>query len=214
MHVSEIWRYPVKSMRGQRVAESEVLRTGLAQDRRIVVLSNKTERPITARTHPALLGLHAALTEDGQTTVNGFMWNSPEVEALVSEAVRQSARLVDFRTRPDRFDVLPLLVATDGAIASIDIDSRRLRPNIIVGGVSGREEREWPGHTVQLGPVLIHAAQLRMRCVMTTYDPDTLVQDRSVLHRIVQQMQGALALDCSVVREGILRENDAVKLSV
>ena len=45
----------------------------------------------------------------------------------------------------DRFDVLPLLVATDGAIAALGRDRRRLRPNILLGGVVGLAEREWPG---------------------------------------------------------------------
>jgi len=59
MHVSEIWRYPVKSMRGQRLTQSDVLRTGLVGDRSIVVVSRTTGRFITSRTHPGLLGLSA-----------------------------------------------------------------------------------------------------------------------------------------------------------
>jgi hypothetical protein len=47
---------------------------------------------------------------------------------------------------------------------------------------------------------------------MTTFDPDTLGQDRSVLRRIVQEMEGTMALDCSVAESGHLRENDAVRL--
>ena len=45
----------------------------------------------------------------------------------------------------DRFDVLPLAIATDGAIAALGIDGRRLRPNIVVADVEGLAEREWPG---------------------------------------------------------------------
>jgi len=44
-----------------------------------------------------------------------------------------------------RFDVPPLLVATDGASAVFGHDPRRLRPNIVIGGVDGLSEREWPG---------------------------------------------------------------------
>jgi hypothetical protein len=42
----------------------------------------------------------------------------------------------------ERFDVLPLLVATDGAINHMGFDGRRLRPNIVIGGVEGMKERE------------------------------------------------------------------------
>jgi hypothetical protein len=46
--------------------------------------------------------------------------------------------------------------------------------------------------------------KLRGRCVMTTYDPDTLEHDPTVLRRIVQEMGARLALDSYVVRGGEL----------
>ena len=112
----------------------------------------------------------------------------------------------------ERFDILPLLVATDGAIAHMGFDGRRLRPNIVVGGVDSLAERNWPGRRLRIGDALIEAVQLRGRCVMTTYDPDTLLQDRSVLKRIVDELDGKMALDCSVLRGGLIREGDAVIL--
>jgi hypothetical protein len=47
---------------------------------------------------------------------------------------------------------------------------------------------------------------------MTTYDSDTLQQDRSVLKRIVEELDGTMALDCAVVEEGLVREGDPVTL--
>ncbi len=110
----------------------------------------------------------------------------------------------------ERFDVLPLLVATDGAISALGVDRRRLRPNILIGGVEGLSERHWEAKQIRIGEVTIYAAQLRARCVMTTYDPDTLVQDRNVLFRIVKEFDGTMALDCSVVTPGTIRLGDEV----
>jgi uncharacterized protein YcbX len=115
-------------------------------------------------------------------------------------------------TGPQRFDVLPLLVATDGAIAYMNVDRRRFRPNIIIGGVEGLAERDWEGKNIRIGNVVINAAQLRGRCVMTTYDPDTQVQDVNVLHRIVKELDGTFALDCSVVTPGHINVGDAVEV--
>ena len=111
---------------------------------------------------------------------------------------------------PERFDVLPLLVATDGAIAALGEDGRRLRPNIVIGGVEGLEERNWPSHRIHLGVVTVEAAQLRARCVMTTYDPDTQIQELGVLKRIVSEFDGTMALDCSVVKPGKIEVGDEV----
>ena len=45
------------------------------------------------------------------------------------------------------------------------------------------------------GEAVIDAAQLRGRCVMTTYDPDTLRQDLNVLKSIARELDGVMALD-------------------
>jgi uncharacterized protein YcbX len=112
----------------------------------------------------------------------------------------------------DRFDVLPLLVATDGAIAEFGRDRRRLRPNVIVGGVAGLEEREWEGGRLLIGDVVINIQDLRGRCVMTTFDPDSLAQDKNVLMDIVARFDGRLALNCEVARGGVIHVNQEVTL--
>ncbi|MGA9565050.1 MAG: MOSC N-terminal beta barrel domain-containing protein [Candidatus Korobacteraceae bacterium] len=210
MHVAELWRYPVKSMRGELLRQAAVLETGIRGDREIVVLSSARQRVITSRTHHRLLGLQGGISTDtGKATVNGFPWDSPEAVALVAQAAGESVELIHIPGK-ERFDVLPLLVATDGAIAAIGLDRRRFRPNIVIGGVEGLAERLWEGKQIRLGAVEIHAAQLRARCVMTTYDPDTLVQDRSVLFRIVSDFDGTMALDCSVTNPGVISVGDPV----
>src|SRR5574341_1604487 len=99
---------------------------------------------------------------------------------IVRAAAGKDTRLV--RAQPDeRFDVLPLLIGTDGAIRALGVDHRRLRPNIVIAGVPGLEERTWPGRLLRIGGAIVAPIKLRQRCVMTTYDPDTLEQDASVL---------------------------------
>jgi uncharacterized protein YcbX len=113
----------------------------------------------------------------------------------------------------DRFDILPLLIATDGAIEAFGYDGRRLRPNLVIGGVPGLAERGWEGARLQIGEVVIGVADLRGRCVMTTFDPDTLAQDVGVLRSIVERFDGRLALNAHVVKGGLLREGDDVVVS-
>jgi uncharacterized protein YcbX len=112
----------------------------------------------------------------------------------------------------DRFDILPLLVATDGAIAAFGRDGRRLRPNIVIGGVEGLAEREWPGATLHINDVVVRLDSLRGRCHMTTIDPDTLEVDPGVLRDIVRRFDNKLALNADVVRGGTIRIGDSVRL--
>lgn len=209
MFVKELWRYPVKSIAGERVTQSEVGPLGLAGDRTVMVL--RRGKVVTSRTHHHLLGLKGTLDEDGVPRISGHAWDSPEALALVRAAAGPDVELFHYEGA-ERFDVLPLLVATDGAIAHMGFDGRRLRPNVVIGGVAGLQERDWPGHRLRLGEVIIYAAQLRRRCVMTTYDPDTLKQDPNVLRRIVKELDGTMALDCKVISGGLIKEGAPVVL--
>ncbi|HUB52885.1 MAG TPA: MOSC N-terminal beta barrel domain-containing protein [Terracidiphilus sp.] len=209
MFTKELWRYPVKSLAGERLQSGEVGSLGLKGDRTVHI--EVARRVITARTHFKLLGLAGTTGADGTPLINGFAWDSPEALKLVHQAAGQNAEIA-YYDGPERFDILPLLVATDGAIDAFGHDSRRLRPNIVIGGVSGLEERNWPGQMLRVGEVLIGIRDLRGRCVMTTYDPDTQEQNPRVLREIVAKFNGDLALNCFVLRGGTIREGDQVEL--
>lgn len=210
MRIAELWRYPVKSMAGERLEAVALTPDGVAGDR-VVHVRSAAGRVVTSRTRPALLGHRATLGEDGEPLVDGRPWPAPSVADDVRRAAGDGARLVRDDSL-DRFDRLPLLVATDGAIAAFGRDGRRLRPNVVIGGVEGLAERGWEGLRLRLGPALIAARQLRQRCVMTTFDPDTRAQDVGVLRDIVERFGGCLALDCEVLEPGPLRVGDPVEL--
>lgn len=210
MNIAEIWRYPVKTMAGEQLQQARIGPLGIEGDR-VVHVEDANGRVITSRTHPRFLGHKGSLGPDGEPLMDGRPWRSPEVAADVAEIVGSGARLV----RDDgagRFDVLPLLVATDGAIAAFGLDRRRLRPNIVIGGVDGMSERDWPGATLRIGKVLIGIQDLRPRCVMTSYDPDTQEQNREITRDIYRRFEGKLALNCFVSAGGEIAVGDEVEL--
>jgi len=209
MHVGELWRFPVKSLRGERVTSVELTDDGVRGDR--IAHVRRRQGLVTARTRPALLGLSATTGPDGEPLVDGHPVDDPLVTAALSEAVREPAWAVRYTGR-ERFDVLPLLVATDGAIAEFGHDGRRLRPNIVVAGVSELDERHWPSHGLRIGSALIGVYSLRERCVMTTVDPDTGERDPDVLRRIHLEFDGRMALNCWVIEGGEIRVGDPVEL--
>lgn len=210
MKITELWRYPVKTMAGEQLQRVVVGALGIDGDR-VVHVENAAGRVITSRSHPRFLGHRGSLSPEGTVTVDGRRWDSPEVAADVVEIVGPGATLVR-HDGADRFDVLPLLVATDGAIAAFGHDRRRLRPNIVIGGVEGLREREWPAACLRVGPVLIGVQDLRLRCIMTSYDPDTLVQDIEIARGIYRRFEGKLALNCFVVEGGEIAVGDEVQL--
>lgn len=210
MQVLEIWRYPVKTMAGEKLQRARLGALGIAGDR-IVHAEDAHERVLTSRSHPRFLGLKGALGADGEPLVDGLPWKSAEVAAKVAEIGGRGAKLVRYEGA-ERFDVLPLLIATDGAIAAFGHDHRRLRPNIVISGVEGLSEGEWAGGCLRIGNVLIGVQDLRLRCIMTSYDPDTLVQDKSITREIYRRFEGKLALNCFVIEAGEIRVGEEVQL--
>jgi hypothetical protein len=73
MLVKELWRYPVKSMAGERVTQIEVGPLGLAGDRTVLV--RRKGKVVTARTDPRLLGLKGTLSDDGVPRISGHAWD-------------------------------------------------------------------------------------------------------------------------------------------
>jgi uncharacterized protein len=209
MRIAALWRYPIKSMAGEALQRAVLRSDGIVGDR-VVQVRDARGRVVTARTHPMLLGHRAALGADGEPLVDGRSWRSDEVARDVARAAGPGARLV--RDDSERFDVLPLLVATDGAIEAFGYDGRRLRPNIVIAGVEGLAERRWEKRPLKAGTALIGLHSLRARCVMTTFDPDTIAQDVGVLRHIQAAFDGKLALNAYVIKEGVMAVGDEVVL--
>ena len=210
MWVQEIRRYPVKSMAGESLKTADLTESGVVGDR-IVQVRNTAGQVLTARTKPLLLRHNATLGADNQVLVDGRPWNAEDVAHDVEAAAGAGARLVRYESN-DRFDILPLLVATDGMLAAVGYDLRRFRPNLVIGGVPGLSERQWEGAQLRIGPVVIGMEDLRTRCIMTTFDPDSGQQDLGVLRRIRREFNGRLGLNSHVISPGRISVGDAVEL--
>jgi uncharacterized protein YcbX len=209
LYVAGLWRYPVKSLAGEPLSEARLTRNGIPGDRIVHVRGPEGVR--SSRRQYRLLGLQATTAPDGQPLINGFPWGSAEALELVRGAAGADAEL-DAYDGLERFDILPLLVATDGAVAEFGRDIRRLRPNILIGGVEGMAERGWEGAELGIGDAIIRLDSLRGRCPMTTVDPDTIERDPEVLRDIGRRFGGKLALNADVEREGLVKIGDAVRL--
>jgi MOSC domain-containing protein len=214
MFVQELWRYPVKSMRGERLDSADVGSDGIHGDR-LVHVRESGGRVVTSRYRPGLLGLAGSLGPDGEPLVDGEPWDAPATLGKVRAATAPDVELVRFHgvDHGQRYDVLPLTVLTDGMARAVGVDHRRFRPNILIAGVDELEETDWPGSYLRAGEVVIGVRNRRSRCVMTTFDPDTLVQDPFVLLRVVRSFGGTVALDCWVEVPGRIAVGDRVELA-
>ena len=211
MQVAELWRYPVKSLRGESLEEALITKAGIDGDR-LVHAVRANGRVLTSRTHHKLLGLHGSLDSDGVPTIDGLRWDDPRALSAVRAVTEPDADLVYYDgTGPERFDVLPMSVATDGGVAAVGVDRRRFRANVYLSGVEGLAEREWVGRELHLGDAVLGVRQVRGRCVMTTFDPDTLERDTRVLATLATRRENLFGVYAQVLRPGWVATGDPVR---
>jgi uncharacterized protein YcbX len=215
MHVATLWRYPVKSLAGEPLSAAELTLDGVRGDRRVHVRNDRG--PLTGRTRHGLLTLPASTGPDGEPLVAGHPWRSEEAAKLVRRHAGADAQLASYEG-PERFDIANLLVAVDGELDAFarrdgtELDVRRLRPNIVLEGVSAEEVLDWPGSAIAIGDALIGVHSPRQRCIVTSIDPDSGAQDLDVFRRIRRDFAGFMALNCWVITPGTVRRGDRAEL--
>jgi uncharacterized protein YcbX len=88
LRLTDLWRYPVKSCRGERLTRATVEPWGLAGDRRWMVV-DEAGAPLTAREHPRMLLIEPRLTGAGKK----ITFSAPD-EADLAVEVAADAELV------------------------------------------------------------------------------------------------------------------------
>ena len=82
MWLDAIWRYPVKSMAGERLDSTHLGSLGVTGDRLAYVVDGRGAT-VSARTRPGLLALRGGIGDKGAPTVNGVAWDDGSVGGIV-----------------------------------------------------------------------------------------------------------------------------------
>jgi uncharacterized protein len=207
LRVAELWRYPVKGLRGEQVERVEVEPGGIPGDRCLRVLDDRGI--VTGRRKQRMIGLPATLGGDGEPLVDGHPWRSPEAAAAVRGAAGSGASLSPSPGGHEH-DAAPILLLSDGSVGQLGYDRRRFRPNIYVEGADGPVELGWIGERVRIGEVVLSLDKPDIRCVITTIDPDTIEVNLDVLKRVNAELDGQMGAYCSVVEPGAVAVGDPV----
>lgn len=205
MRVAELWRYPVKGLRGERVEELEVAADGVPGDRGLRVMDERGI--VTGRRKQRMIGLPTGLDADGEALIDGHPWWSDAAAAAIRDVAGAGARL----SRPPgghEYDAAQILLLSDGSIDQLGYDRRRFRPNIYFEGADGPVELGWVGARVRIGDLVLAVDEPCERCVITTIDPDTIEVDLDVLKRTRAELDGDMGVYCTVVEPGVVRVGD------
>lgn len=225
--VSSLWRYPVKSLRGERVERSEIGREGLVGDRAFGIVDEATGHVLTARREPRLL-FAKATWKDGDVQITGqedepldtddalCRWLGRRVRLAragakggVYENPQDSEHETDWRTWQGPGDAWHDSGRTRVSLVSTETlgawAPERFRPNVLL---EGGGEDALVGEQVRLGSATLDVAGRVGRCVMVTRAQPGLEVDRDVLRRIHRERDGDLAVGALVVESGTVAVGD------
>lgn len=236
MRVLELWRYPVKSLQGERLDQVEITPDGLAGDRRFAIFDLESGLGLTARRDPELLFASARLLDDGTTRIMLPDGSVAADDAALSEwlvrpvALRAAGEVGSRRyENPRDFDQeaptdwevfngargpfhdsarARVSMVSTGSIGSWD--RRRFRSNVLL---EGEGEDALVGSEVGLGGAVLEVMKRIDRCVMTTRpQPGGIGRDLDVLRTINRERERSLAIGALVRRPGTARIGDVIEL--
>jgi len=225
MEIAEVWRYPAKSMAGERLGAADIEVGGIAHDRGVAVFdrnSTRPDHPLSSRHHPGLLQFRARVLRDEVVVsgpgFSGAPWGAPAVRERVSEACHRQIEIAG--VKPGAFDDSPIHLVFLPTLAALGqellgrVDHRRFRANLYIAGseLAPGSERNWVGRRFALGGARLLATAECPRCAVTTVDPDSLQVWPELLRHLVSTRQTMMGLYCQVLVSGRVEEEDPFRV--
>ena len=233
--VSRLFRYPVKSMRGEDVISTKIGWHGLQGDRRYAYLrtDNRTGLPwLSVRQFPKLL-LYSPRIEDPTEPEDSpiIVKTSGGTDLpITSDQLRSdlekasNCKLSLIRLWRGAFDSMSISLISDNSINSIanslgrNLEIERFRPNIVMDLLGGKAFPE----DKLLGELLVfgdrdNSARVRLfrkdpRCMVINLDPSTAAQDPSILREVVKNRKNFLGAYGGTERPGTIQAGDSIFL--
>jgi uncharacterized protein YcbX len=217
--VTEVWRYPVKSMAGERLDSCMVTECGLEGDRRWAMIDrtpNRDGKWFNIKQHAPLMTYHARYV-DGALQVVDPTGADIGLERAFQQVLDESRRPVELRELAgENFDDSHVLIVNLASLqafameAGMPLDPRRFRANLYVEGMEPEEELRWLGRTIRAGEAVLEVTSRCERCKVITMDPDTTEQTPELLRLLVERHDERMGMYCRVVKPGRVAVGDHV----
>jgi uncharacterized protein YcbX len=200
--LASIWRYPVKSLRGQSLEHATITAAGIPGDR------------------ASALFIQSGHAREGKT-YRGKEHDRLHLAIGAEEAVTLGAdRGVALAHRSDGpfFDAAPVSLLVDrwldelGSLAGYPVEPERFRPNFFIRAVAEfkSDEAALEGAELELGRALLRVRHPIERCVTTTYDPRGGRANPEILRLVATHRNAMMGVYCDVVRTGMVEIGDAL----
>lgn len=235
--VAGLWRYPVRSLQGEKLDVLNIGLGGVIGDRRYAVADPEIEEIVSSaqgkRRWRGLVTMRARYdgapgeettppavieTEEGATLRS----DAPDVDRRLSDLVGRPARLVREGSMKAPYSYAPLHLLTTASLNAFTAHyptsrfaPKRFRPNILLdtGEQQGFIENGWIGRVLAIGESLrLVIKEHCKRCVMTTLAQGDLPQDPAVLQVVNETNNAHAGVYAEVTKPGVVKQGDAIVL--
>lgn len=229
--VRQIWRYPVKSMGGERLDVADVDTTGIDGDRAWGIRDCETGNILTGRREPELL-MAAARLVDGRPVISARDGHELATSEELSAWLGRPVELVPAGSGPGTFenpmdainetdwvswegpddtfhDSARAMVSLVSTTTLVDYEPARFRINLIVDG--GGED-ELVGRRLRVGDLDLDVSGRISRCVMVSRAQPGIAKDIDVLQRVIRERDNRLGIGALVASPGRIAVGDIVTI--
>jgi uncharacterized protein len=229
--IETVWRYPVKSMAGEKLAGAFAGFGGVYGDRIYAFVKSKGRKDfpyLTARDRASLLCFapsfrnadeHTRLVDVRTPEGESLAIDDPRLLAILGEGLRDEQTVSLLRSDRALADCHPIsLIANNfiedlGKSLGMEMDPRRFRANFYVDLGPQQDLESLIGMRIQLGrKAVVSLIERDPRCMMISLDPDGQKATPQVLKHVVQNNAGTAGVYAEVLVEGNVFPGDAAIL--
>jgi len=224
--VAGLWRYPVKSMGGEALAEVDVSWHGFAGDRRWAFIRDGMVQSgfpwLTLRERGDMSRYRPSFVDPDRPDRSATNVRTPAgavldvVDPALAAELGPGVRVI----KQDRgiFDTFPLSLITTRTIAALaetvgtPLVVERFRPNLLIEAADTMPfaEDAWVGRVLRIGGVRMRIDKRDGRCAVITIDPVTSARDPAILRAVAHDRDGCLGVYGTTVEPGRLAVGDPV----
>ena len=233
--VKELYRFPVKSMRGETVHEAHVYWHGLDGDRRYAFVRSDSRSGfpwLTGRQLPQMLQYTPRFARPDDVVNSPVEVELPDGRILPIDAPELNQELADAYGKPvnlikigrGAFDSQVVSVMSSTTVTALSeavgtaMTSLRFRQNIIIETFDQQPfvEEKWLDSSLIFGSqpdgLRLRLNRRIQRCVMINIDPETSEKETAVLQTVAQIRENCAGVYASTEQPGMVRVGDVVKL--
>jgi uncharacterized protein len=226
--IEALFRYPVKSMRGESLSEAALGWHGLEGDRRLAFrkLEDRGGFPwLTAGKLPELVLFAPQRRDTSELPTHVRTPEGADLAIFGDDLARDVGRRFGapvqmMQMNHGIFDDAAISIISSETIREIGrlsgrpADVRRFRPNIVVRSLRAVpfEEDEWVGGVLSLGDAAVSVTLPDLRCAMINLDPDTASSAPEVLKSVARANDTNAGIYCTVTRTGRLAVGQTIFL--